>query len=47
MKLSISLLILAIGTLTLSQCRTTKGLGQDVQHLGNRIETTAKRAAPY
>ncbi|TLD68708.1 entericidin A/B family lipoprotein [Phragmitibacter flavus] len=46
-KRSLILLFLAIGTLTLSQCRTTQGLGEDVQHLGNRIERTAERATPY
>ena len=46
-KFCLTILSLAVASLLLSQCRTTRGLGQDIEHLGNRIENRAAAASPY
>lgn len=37
------LLALAVVVMAVSSCRTTEGLGRDMQHLGNKIEQSAER----
>jgi predicted small secreted protein len=37
------LLGLALAAVAVSSCRTTEGLGRDMQHLGNKIEHSAER----
>ena len=39
----IGLLALALSAIAVSSCRTTEGLGRDMQHLGNKIENSAER----
>lgn len=41
-KIFLSALALLVASMLLSQCRTTKGFGEDLQHLGNKIEKEAK-----
>ncbi|MCB1208346.1 MAG: entericidin [Verrucomicrobiales bacterium] len=43
----LTLLSLGAVLLTLSSCRTMRGLGSDVQHLGSRIEEKAEQTSPY
>lgn len=38
-----SLIVVAALMLGLSSCNTTRGVGQDVQTLGRKIERTAER----
>lgn len=47
MKKTLIVICLAIATGTLSSCRTVKGMGRDIQHLGNKIEQKADRVSPY
>lgn len=32
---------------TLTSCRTVRGFGRDVQHVGAKIESKATRLSPY
>lgn len=36
-------LVLGVATLGLSSCRTAQGFGQDVEHVGDKIEDAATR----
>ena len=36
-------LVLGIATLGLNSCRTAQGFGQDVEHVGDKIEDAADR----
>ena len=38
------ILALIAAAVVLSSCRTTAGLGRDIQHVGNKIGNTAERA---
>ena len=41
------LILTAISSCLLSSCKTIKGLGRDMQHLGAKIETKAEQKSGY
>ena len=43
-RTAITLLALTASAILMSSCRTTAGLGRDIQHVGNKIGNTAERA---
>lgn len=49
MKTTRTLLLLTAAAVltTLTSCRTARGLGSDVKHVGSKIERTADRVSPY
>ncbi len=42
-RLFIRLAALCVAAMAFSSCRTSEGFGQDLQHLGNKIENEAER----
>jgi predicted small secreted protein len=42
-RLFVRLAALAVAAMAFSSCRTSEGFGQDLQHLGNKIENEAER----
>lgn len=43
MKSLISILLIALLSLSLSACNTTRGVGQDIEALGDNIEDAADK----
>jgi len=41
------LILLAYASMILTACNTVEGFGQDVSHLGNKIENKADRERRY